>query len=203
MADPTGPKLYLLRHAETEWSRAGRHTGRTDVPLTEHGREVAREIGRHLHRDFALVLCSPLSRSHETARLAGFENEQVREDLLEWDYGDYEGLTTQQIREQRPDWWLWRDGCPNGEQPADVAVRCDRVIDEALGAGGDVALVAHGHVLRVLAARWVGEEAAFGARLHLHTGAVCVLGMERETRVLLLWNATPAAARAPGDVLPA
>jgi|SRR4051794_13451275 len=193
MADPTGPKVYLLRHAETVWSRDGRHTGRTDIPLTDHGREIAMRLGEHLNgREFALVLCSPLSRAQETARLAGLEGEQVREDLLEWDYGDYEGLTTPQIREQRPDWFLWRDGVPGGEQPGDVAARCDRIIEEATGAGGDVALVAHGHVLRVLGARWVGEEAAFGARLHLHTGAVCVLGMERETRVLLLWNATPA-----------
>jgi len=194
MADPTGPRLWLLRHAETEWSRSGRHTGRIDIPLTDRGLDVAHRLGDHLRgRRFALVLSSPLSRARETAQLAGLKDEQIRDDLLEWDYGDYEGLTTKQIREQRPDWFLWRDGAPGGEQPADVAARCDRVIEEAAGAGGDVAVAAHGHVLRVLAARWVGEEAAFGSRLHLHTGALSVLGMERETRVLLLWNATPAA----------
>jgi len=187
-------EVWLLRHAETEWSRAGKHTGRSDIPLTDEGREAARRLGERLADvHFALVLCSPLSRARETAQLAHLECSGLRDDLLEWDYGDYEGLTTKQIREQRPDWFLWRDGAPGGEQPADVAARCDRVIEEAAGAGGDVAVAAHGHVLRVLAARWVGEEAAFGSRLHLHTGALSVLGMERETRVLLLWNATPAA----------
>jgi broad specificity phosphatase PhoE len=194
MAEPTGPRLYLLRHAETEWSRDGRHTGRTDIPLTDRGRDAARRLGEYLRgHEFALVLCSPLSRSRETARLAGLHDEEIREDLLEWDYGDYEGLTTKQIREQRPDWFLWRDGAPGGEQPPDVAARCDRVIAEAGQADGDVAIVAHGHVLRVFGARWIAQDASFGSRLHLHTGALSVLGMERETRVLLLWNATPAA----------
>jgi broad specificity phosphatase PhoE len=180
--------VWLLRHAETEWSRDGRHTGRTDVPLTDAGREVARALrARVADHEFGLVLCSPLSRARETAQLAGLEP-QLREDLVEFDYGSYEGITTGQIREQRPDWYLWRDGSPGGESADEVGARVDRVIDEALGAGGDVALVAHGHVLRALAARWVQLPASFGGRLALDTGAVCVLGFEREVRVIRRWN---------------
>jgi broad specificity phosphatase PhoE len=182
-------EVWLLRHAETEWSRDGRHTGRTDVPLTDDGRHVARALRQRVAaHDFALVLSSPLSRARETAELAGLEP-QLRDDLVEFDYGDYEGITTPQIRESRPDWYLWRDGSPNGETPDDVGRRVDRVIDEALGAGGDVALVAHGHVLRALAARWVEEPASFGGRLRLDTGTISVLGFEREVRAIRSWNA--------------
>jgi probable phosphoglycerate mutase len=181
--------VWLLRHAETEWSRTGKHTGRTDIPLTDKGREVARALpGRLAGQEFALVLCSPLSRARETAQLAGLECSGLRDDLVEWDYGDYEGLTTPEIRETRPDWWLWRDGCPGGEMPADVGARTDRVIAEVNEVDGVVALVAHGHVLRVLGARWVEEPPAFGARLFLATGTVSVLGFERDTRVLRSWN---------------
>lgn len=181
-------EVWLLRHAETEWSRDGRHTGRTDVPLTDAGRERARALRERIAgHEFALVLSSPLSRARETAQLAGLAP-QLRDDLLEFDYGEYEGITTAQIREQRPDWYLWRDGSPGGETAADVGRRVDRIIDEALTATGDVALVAHGHVLRALAARWVQEPAAFGGRLKLDTGAVCVLGFEREVRVIRHWN---------------
>jgi broad specificity phosphatase PhoE len=181
--------LWLLRHAETEWSRSGRHTGRTDVPLTEDGRERARALRERLaDREFALVLSSPLSRARETAELAGLAP-QLRDDLLEFDYGSYEGITTAAIREQRPDWYLWRDGSPGGETAEDVGTRVDRVIEEALGAAGDVALFAHGHVLRALAARWVGQPASFGGSLELATGAVSVLGFEREVRVIASWNA--------------
>jgi probable phosphoglycerate mutase len=137
--------------------------------------------------EFALVLSSPLSRARETAQLAGLSPES-RDDLLEFDYGDYEGITTAQIRETRPDWYLWRDGSPNGELPDDVGRRVDRVIDEALGADGDVALVAHGHVLRALGARWIEQPAAFGGRLYLDTGSICILGFEREVRVVRHWN---------------
>ncbi|TML05277.1 MAG: histidine phosphatase family protein [Actinobacteria bacterium] len=182
-------EVWLLRHAETEWSRDGRHTGRTDVPLTQEGRDRARAlINRIGGREFSLVLASPLSRARETAELAGLTPE-LRDDLLEFDYGDYEGITTAQIRETRPDWYLWRDGSPNGETADDVGRRVDRVIDEVLRADGDVALVAHGHVLRALAARWVQEPAAFGGRLRLDTGTVSVLGFEREVRVIARWNA--------------
>jgi probable phosphoglycerate mutase len=145
--------VWLLRHAETEWSRDGRHTGRTDVPLTDAGREAARALrARVAEHPFALVLCSPLSRARETAQLAGLAP-QLRDDLVEFDYGDYEGITTDEIRERRPGWDLWRDGCPGGETADDVGRRVSRVIDEVLRADGDVALVAHGHVLRVLADR--------------------------------------------------
>jgi len=182
-------EVWLLRHAETEWSRSGRHTGRTDVPLTDEGRERARglreRVAGHM---FALVLSSPLSRAHETAQLAGL-TPQLRDDLREFDYGDYEGITTAQIREQHPGWYLWRDGCPGGETADEVGLRVDRVIEEALGADGDVALVAHGHVLRALAARWVEQRAAFGGRLRLDTGSISVLGFERQVRVIRRWNA--------------
>jgi broad specificity phosphatase PhoE len=181
-------EVWLLRHAETEWSRDGRHTGRTDVSLTDEGRERARALrDRVAGRPFALVLSSPLSRARETAELAGL-SPQLRDDLVEFDYGDYEGITTDQIRQSRPGWYLWRDGCPNGETADDVGDRVDRVIGEALRADGDVALVAHGHVLRALAARWVEQPACFGGRLRLDTGTISVLGFEREVRVMRRWN---------------
>jgi broad specificity phosphatase PhoE len=181
-------EVWLLRHAETEWSRDGRHTGRTDVPLTDVGRERARALRERIAgQEFVLVLSSPLSRARETAQLAGLEPE-LRDDLLEFDYGDYEGITTAQIRETRPDWYLWRDGSSNGETPDDVGRRVDRVIEEALGADGDVALVAHGHVLRTLGARWVEQPPSFGGRLYLETGSISILAFEREVRVLRHWN---------------
>jgi probable phosphoglycerate mutase len=183
-------EVWLVRHAETEWSRTGRHTGRTDIPLTDIGRDVAwgplrARLDGHA---FALVLCSPLTRARDTARLAGLECSGLRDDLLEWDYGEYEGITTPEIREQRPSWYLWRDGAPGGESPDDVAARCDRVIAEARAVDGDVALVAHGHILRALSARWVEEPVAFGGRLHLGTGSISVLGYEREVACIKLWN---------------
>jgi broad specificity phosphatase PhoE len=192
VADHPAQEVWLVRHAETEWSRSGRHTGRTDVPLTDAGRARARELGARVGgRDFALVLVSPLGRARETARLAGLGDPcQVREDLLEWDYGDYEGITTASIREERPDWYLWRDGVPNGETADEVGARCDRVIEEILSVDGDVAAFAHGHILRALAARWLEEPVGFGGRLFLSTGSVCVLGFEREVRVVRLWNET-------------
>jgi probable phosphoglycerate mutase len=183
-------ELWLIRHAETEWSAAGRHTGRTDLPLTDAGRAAARALRARLagHR-FAAVLVSPLQRARDTAELAGIGGgARVRDDLLEWDYGAYEGRTTADIRAERPDWFLWRDGTPEGETADDVGARVDRVIDEALGVDGDVAIVAHGHVLRALAARWLEQPAAFGARLALETGGVSRCGFEREVRVLTGWN---------------
>ena len=182
-------EVWLLRHAETEWSRTGKHTGRTDIPLTDKGREVASSLRARLEgHTFALVLCSPLSRARETAQLAGLEPSALNDDLLEWDYGEYEGLTTPEIREHRPEWYLWRDGVPGGESPDDVAARCDRVIAEVRAVEGRVAVVAHGHILRALAARWVEEPAAFGGRLHLSTGSISVLGWERDVRVIRTWN---------------
>ncbi|HEX2103008.1 MAG TPA: histidine phosphatase family protein [Solirubrobacteraceae bacterium] len=192
MADhhPRTQEVWLVRHAETEWSRSGRHTGRTDVPLTDAGRERARELGARLRdRSFELVLVSPLERARETAALAGVgDGAQVREDLLEWDYGEYEGVTTRQIRETRPGWFLWSDGVPGGETAEEVAARCDRVVEEILGVDGDVAVFAHGHVLRALGARWLEEPVSFGGRLYLSTGSLSMLGFEREVRVIRLWN---------------
>jgi probable phosphoglycerate mutase len=184
------PDILLVRHGETEWSAAGRHTSRTDLPLVEAGRARASVLGRELAgRSFALVLCSPLRRARETCSLAGFgEVAVVDDDLREWDYGEYEGLRTLEIRERRPDWWLWRDGCPGGEHPGEVAARADRALERLREAGGDAIAFAHGHILRVLAARWVGEEAAFGGRLLLGAGGLSVLGYERETPVLARWN---------------
>ena len=185
-----GPTLVLARHGATEWSRSGQHTGTTDVPLTEEGREQARRLGERLAgRQFALVLTSPLSRARETCELAGLgEQAQVEPDLHELGYGEYEGLTTDEIREQRPAWSVWRDGSPGGETPDQAGERADRVIARALEAGGDVALFAHGHMLRVLGARWIELPAAYGGNLALGTGAVCELGYERERRALVLWN---------------
>jgi probable phosphoglycerate mutase len=192
VSDHPEQEVWLVRHAETEWSRSGRHTGRTDIPLTDEGRDRALELRDRLAgADFALVLVSPLERARETARLAGLGDPcQVREDLLEWDYGDYEGVTTPEIREQRPDWYLWRDGVPNGETVAEVGARCDRIVEEIRSVDGNVAIFAHGHILRVLAARWVEEPVAFGGRLYLSTGSLCLLGFEREVRVITLWNET-------------
>jgi broad specificity phosphatase PhoE len=186
-------EIVLVRHAETEWSLAGKHTGRTDVPLTEHGRELAAQLAPRLSgRSFALELSSPLSRARVTAELAGLSPE-LDEDLLEWDYGEYEGITTKEIRRSRPDWDLFEDGVPGGEQPADVGARVDRVIERALAVDGDVCLVAHGHVLRVLGARWVGLGPERGALLALGTGTLSAMGYERETRVVRRWNAPVAA----------
>jgi broad specificity phosphatase PhoE len=184
------PEVVLVRHGETEWSREGKHTGRTDVPLTEHGRRQAQAVGAALRgRRFAFVLTSPLSRALETCRLAGFGDVAVkRHELREWDYGAYEGLTTTEIRKEVPDWTLWRDGVPDGETIDDVAARVDGVIAELRSVPGDALLFAHGHVLRVLAARWLGLEARAGALFALDAASISALGYERETSVIRLWN---------------
>jgi probable phosphoglycerate mutase len=187
-------EIVLVRHGETEWSLSGKHTSRTDLGLTEAGRERAAALAGELgQRSFALVLTSPLRRARETCELAGLgAAAEIDEDLREWDYGEYEGLTTPEIRERDPQWNLWRDGCPGGELPAQVGARADRVIARVRAAGsadGDVVAFAHGHILRVLAARWVAMEPAAGARFALRAGAVSVLGFERETEVLQRWNA--------------
>jgi probable phosphoglycerate mutase len=184
--------VYLVRHGETEWSASGKHTSVTDVPLTEKGRDAAAAL-RSVFRgvSLALVLTSPRSRARDTAELAGLgDRAQVDDDLVEFDYGSYEGLTTREIRESRPDWNLWEDGAPGGETVAEVGRRADRVIARALAADGDVALFAHGHVLRVLGARWVEQDPALAGRLALSTAAVCRLGFERETRVIWTWDDT-------------
>jgi len=184
-------EAVLVRHGETEWSRDGRHTGRTDVPLTDAGRRQAKCLEDALREwSLARVLASPLGRALDTCRLAGFADRAEPSDaLLEWDYGEYEGLTTAQIRELRPGWDLWRDGCPGGESAADVGARVDPVVDRLKASDDDMALFAHGHVLRVLAARWVELRPEAGARLWLATATISVLGFERETATLRRWNA--------------
>jgi broad specificity phosphatase PhoE len=191
MSAPT-QKVVLVRHGETEWTVSRRHTGRTDIPLTETGRQEAKLIGARLaDQQFEVVLTSPLSRARETCELAELGTPAaVTDDLLEWDYGDYEGRRTADIRTERPDWLLFRDGVPHGESPDDVARRVDRVIAQARQVDGDVALFAHGHLLRVLGARWIDQPPADGAHLLLSTGAICVLGWEREVPVLIHWNST-------------
>jgi probable phosphoglycerate mutase len=183
-------ELWLVRHGETEWSRSGQHTGSTDIPLTDTGRAQAAALGRLLGgRRFAKVLSSPKARALDTCVRAGYGNvAETTGDLLEWDYGDYEGRTTAEIREGRPGWTLFADGVPDGETAEQVAARTERVIDAAVGAGGDVALFAHGHVLRVLAATWLGLPPAAGRRFLLSTATLSILGHERETRAVRLWN---------------
>lgn len=183
-------EIVLVRHGETEWSRTLRHTGRTDVPLTDQGRRQAEVVGRALHgRPFELVLASPLQRAAETCRLAGFGAEaQARDDLCEWDYGDYEGRTTAEVREEVPGWTLFSGGVPNGETAAEVGDRADRILAEASAAKGDVLLFAHGHVLRVLAARWLGLEPSAGRLFALDPATLSTLGHEREQHVLRSWN---------------
>jgi probable phosphoglycerate mutase len=180
----------VVRHGETEWSLSGRHTGRTDLPLTEHGREQARGLAPRLSAwRFSLVLCSPLGRARETCELAGLGDlAEACDDLHEWDYGDYEGLTTPEIRERNPDWVLWRDGCPGGETPQQVGERADRALERLRAVGGDAAAFAHGHILRVVTARWLAMEPAAGARFALQAAALSVLGFEHETEVLSRWN---------------
>ncbi|HVD25809.1 MAG TPA: histidine phosphatase family protein [Gaiellaceae bacterium] len=187
-------ELVLVRHGETEWTRDGRHTGRTDVPVTDGGRRQAKALGRALRgHEYALVLTSPLSRADETARLAGFgDRARPRDELLEWDYGEYEGRKTAEIREERPGWTLWRDGVPGGETADEVRERVDRLLQELRDVDGDVLLFAHGHLLRVLAARWIGLEPAAGAHFALDPATVSVLGYEREKPVIRLWNEAPA-----------
>ena len=187
-------ELLLARHGETEWSAQGRHTGITDLTLTEAGRRRARELASTLQgRSFALVLTSPLRRAVETCDLAGLgDKAQIRDDLREWNYGDYEGATTAEIRERRPGWSLWRDGCPNGETAADLGQRADRVLGEVRAAVGETIAFGHGHMLRVLAARWLGLPPEDGALLALATGAVCTLGYEHELPVIVHWNQPPA-----------
>jgi broad specificity phosphatase PhoE len=188
----TLPKIYLARHGETEWSLSGQHTGVTDIPLTEHGEQNARNLGQRL-RDahFVKVLTSPLQRARRTCELASFgAHAEADADLAEWNYGDYEGKGTADIRKERPDWYLFRDGCPGGESLDAIAARADRVVAQLRGVGGDALLFSHGHFLRVLAARWLGKPASEGRFLLLSTASLSILGYEHnlDEPVLRLWN---------------
>ena len=184
-------KVYLLRHGETEWSLNGRHTGVTDIPLTENGRKLARQLQPILAREkFVMVLTSPLQRARDTCELAGLGTlASVDRDLMEWNYGEYEGLTTDQIRRTRPDWSVFRDGCPGGESPLQVSVRADRIVSRVRTFDGNVALFSHGHILRVLAARWINLSASYGENFLLDTATLNVLGYYRESPALKIWNA--------------
>jgi broad specificity phosphatase PhoE len=188
----TSRVLVLVRHGETEWSKSGQHTGRQDIPLTAQGRHEGELLRPRLAAwPFARVFVSPLSRARDTCVLAGLgDRAESRPDLMEWDYGAYEGKRRAEILRERPEWSLWRDGCPQGETADQVGVRADRVLSEVRAVEGDVALFAHGHVLRVLAARWLQQPAAFGERLALSTASVSVLGREHAAEVLWLWNDT-------------
>ncbi len=180
-------ELVIVRHADTDWTQTGQHTGRTDLPLNEQGRAKALTLREPLARwSFTAVWSSPLERALETARLVGFAP-QRHEELLEWNYGDYEGLTSAQIHERRPGWDLWRDGCPGGEAAPDVARRADALL-AMLPAQGDVLVFAHGHVLRVLTARWLGLDATAGALFPLSPGGIGVLGHDQGRRVLRSWR---------------
>ncbi len=196
-------RIWLIRHGETEWSRSGRHTGRTDIPLTPAGEQAAREVGVRLDRVLspkapALVLCSPLERARRTAELAGLEVSDATKDLLEWDYGGWEGLTTPEIRAKLgdADWTIWSNPIPKGETPgeqtSDVAARTRRVIERCLplvAVDADVVLVAHGHVLRILTATWLGLDSKAGRLFALDPARLSVLGFEHEQHVIRQWNA--------------
>ena len=194
MTDPGAERqIWLVRHGETEWSASGRHTSRTDIPLAAAGRDEAAELGRTLagHR-FAVVLTSPRSRAMETARLAGFPEAAVDDDLREWEYGAFEGRTRAEIRAELPDWSIWAGPWRDGETADQVAARADRIIKRCLDQAvtGDALLFSHGHFLRALAARWVGLPAADGGHFALDTATIGVLGWEREERVIETWNET-------------
>jgi probable phosphoglycerate mutase len=187
-------ELFLIRHGETEWSRSGQHTSRTDLALTEQGRVHAQALGQILKgmlpaSGLALVLSSPMRRALDTAHLAGFQPE-IDDNLREWDYGSYEGLTSRDIHKTAPGWTIWTGLVPGGETPVQVGARADRVIQRCLAISGDAALFSHGHMLRVLAARWLNLAPDAGRLLGLDTASISALGWERDTRVIRLWNRT-------------
>jgi probable phosphoglycerate mutase len=182
--------VFAIRHGETAWSISGQHTSTTDLPLTDHGRKLAERMRPVLAaKAFGLVLCSPMQRARETCKLVGLGDTAIIDtDLAEWNYGEYEGLTTDQIHETAPGWLLFRDGCPGGETPEQVGARVDRVVARSRAAGSDTALFAHGHVLRVFVARWIGLPPGCGEHFLLDTGTLCVLGHYRETPAVRIWN---------------
>lgn len=184
-------EVYVIRHGETDWSLSGQHTGTTDLPLTENGRNLARRLKPLIaNHSFALVLTSPLQRARETSMLAGFgEKAELDTNLVEWNYGEYEGLTSEQIHQKRSGWMIFTDGCPGGETPAEVGARADRVIARVRTVRGDVALFAHGHILRALVARWLGLPATAGRHFLLDTGTLNILSYYREIPAVRIWNA--------------
>ena len=184
-------EVFLIRHGETEWSLSGQHTGSTDIPLTDHGEAAARLLAPVLaDRDFSLVLCSPLQRARRTCELAGLGGQaSIDPDLAEWNYGSYEGLTPAAIREQHPGWLVFRDGCPEGESPAEVGERVDRVISRVRQNGGRVALFAHGHLFRVFVARWIELSPSHGAHFLLDTSTLTILSYYRGIPAVKCWNA--------------
>ncbi len=182
-------EVWLVRHGATEWSGSGQHTGVSDLPLTPAGEQAAQALRPVLARTgFAQVFTSPLQRACRTAELAGITAAEIDPDLIEWDYGEYEGKTRKQVREKDPDWTVWKDGAPGGESPQQVSDRVDRLIKKYRQLRGRLLLVSHGHILRALGARWVDEPVALGEKLPLDTAAVCVLGFDRGKPVLLRWN---------------
>jgi probable phosphoglycerate mutase len=182
--------LWLVRHGETEWAKNGRHTGRTDIPLTDLGRSQAVAVGRKIgNQAFAEVLSSPMSRALDTCRIAGFgAHVELVDDLREWDYGADEGRTTDEIRRDRPGWSIWAEGPHGGETIDEVGARADRIVERVLAASGDVLCFAHGHVLRILAARWLDLSAVEGRRFALSTATLSILGWEREIADVQRWN---------------
>lgn len=191
---PMFARIYLIRHGETEWSRSGKHTSRTDIPLTPQGEDMARELGQRLRAiPFARVLTSPRQRAQRTHELAGLESEiEIEPDLTEWDYGDYEGKLSTEIHETRPDWELFRDGCPHGESPVQVSDRADRLIAGLRVSYGNVALFSHGHFGRVLASRWIGLPVGAARHFLFDAASVSILDYDHahlEAPVIALWNA--------------
>ena len=184
------PHLFVIRHGATEWSKNGRHTGITDLPLLPEGEDQARATAKLVAgHEFSLVLTSPLQRARHTCELVGLgEQAEIDDDLRELDYGSYEGITTAKIRETVPDWTVWTHPCPGGETLEQAAVRVDRVIDRARSASGDVAVFAHGHILRILTARWCDLDPIEGRRFVLHTATLAELGWERDDPAVILWN---------------
>jgi len=192
MSESKLPQIWLARHGETTWSLSGQHTGRTDLPLTERGQKNAELLGKRLaRRSFPAVFTSPLQRARRTCEIAGFaDSARVEPDLVEWDYGEYEGLTTAQILQRRPDWNLFRDGCPGGESVAQISARADRAVSKLRAANGDVLVFSSGHILRVIAARWLGMPASAGEHFALDTATLSVLGYLHNLAepAIRLWN---------------
>ena len=198
-------RVVLARHAETEWSITGQHTGRTDISLTDSGRDAAVALGKRLAGySFDRVISSPLQRARSTAQLAGYSDPEIDENLLEWDYGDYEGVTNVDIRAERPGWQLWSDGAPNGESPDEVAARADAAVANAVSiceSGCDAIVFGHGHMLTALAVRWIGLPIEHGKHFRISTGSIGILRWKRENRVIDLWNDRSHLTRAIEDTL--